>query len=57
MPGRIAEAIYSWEEAGLQAKNRSNWRIIPATICLFGGLSGKREILEFLRIGRVICSK
>ncbi|WMV52061.1 hypothetical protein MTR67_045446 [Solanum verrucosum] len=32
MPGRIAEALYSWEEAGLQAKNRSNWRIIPATI-------------------------
>ncbi|WMV32996.1 hypothetical protein MTR67_026381 [Solanum verrucosum] len=32
MPGRIAEALYSWEEAGLQAKNRGNWRIIPATI-------------------------
>ncbi|KAG5605938.1 hypothetical protein H5410_027430 [Solanum commersonii] len=32
MPGRIAEALYSWEEAGLQTKNRSNWRIIPATI-------------------------
>ncbi|WMV33277.1 hypothetical protein MTR67_026662 [Solanum verrucosum] len=32
MPGRIEEALYSWEEAGLQAKNRSNWRIIPATI-------------------------
>ncbi|WMV17749.1 hypothetical protein MTR67_011134 [Solanum verrucosum] len=31
MPGRIAEALY-WEEAGLQAKNRSNWRIILATI-------------------------
>ena len=32
MPGKTAEALYSWEEAGLQAKNRSNWRIIPATI-------------------------
>ena len=32
MPGRIGEAFYSWEEAGSQAKNRSNWRINPATI-------------------------
>ncbi|KAG5620177.1 hypothetical protein H5410_005395 [Solanum commersonii] len=32
MPGRISEALYSWEEAGTQAKNRSNWRIVPATI-------------------------
>ncbi|CAN4123762.1 unnamed protein product [Withania somnifera] len=32
VPGRISEALYIWEEAGLQAKNRSNWRIIPATI-------------------------
>ncbi|WMV26903.1 hypothetical protein MTR67_020288 [Solanum verrucosum] len=32
MPGRISEALFSWEEAGTQAKNRSNWRIVPATI-------------------------
>ncbi|WMV25459.1 hypothetical protein MTR67_018844 [Solanum verrucosum] len=28
----ISEALYSWEEEGTQAKNRSNWRIVPATI-------------------------
>ncbi|WMV08421.1 hypothetical protein MTR67_001806 [Solanum verrucosum] len=32
MPRIIADPLYSWEEAGLQVKNKSNCRIIPATI-------------------------
>ncbi|WMV37032.1 hypothetical protein MTR67_030417 [Solanum verrucosum] len=32
MPGKIAEALHSWEEKGVHAKNRNNWRIVPASI-------------------------
>ena len=32
IPRRIAEALYNWEVAGLLAKNKSNWRMILATI-------------------------
>ncbi|XP_049372997.1 uncharacterized protein LOC125837971 [Solanum verrucosum] len=32
MPRRITEALKSWEEAGVLAKNRTRWRIIPASI-------------------------
>jgi len=32
MPGKITEALHSWEEAGVHAKNRNNWRIVPAAI-------------------------
>ena len=43
MPKRISEAQYSWEEAGTQAKNRSNHRIV---LSLFGGQHGKRGTLR-----------
>jgi len=32
MPRRITEALKSWEEAGVLAKDRTRWRIIPASI-------------------------
>ncbi|KAG5593621.1 hypothetical protein H5410_034853 [Solanum commersonii] len=32
MPRRVTEALYSWEEAGALAKDRTRWRIIPASI-------------------------
>ncbi|KAG5615408.1 hypothetical protein H5410_015232 [Solanum commersonii] len=32
MPGKITEALTSWEHAGLLAKNRGRWRIVPASI-------------------------
>ena len=32
MPGKITEALHCWEEAGVHAKNRNNWRIVPAAI-------------------------
>ncbi|XP_055800457.1 uncharacterized protein LOC129869915 [Solanum dulcamara] len=32
MPGKITEAIQSWEEAGVQAKSRDKWRIVPACV-------------------------
>ena len=32
MPRRITEALISWEEAGVLAKDRTRWRIIPASI-------------------------
>ncbi|XP_059301783.1 uncharacterized protein LOC132053687 [Lycium ferocissimum] len=32
MPSKVSEALKSWEEAGLQAKNRNRWRIVPASI-------------------------
>ncbi|XP_047263446.1 uncharacterized protein LOC124896107 [Capsicum annuum] len=30
--GKITETLQSWEEAGIQAKSRSRWRFIPASI-------------------------
>ncbi|CAN4115227.1 unnamed protein product [Withania somnifera] len=32
MPRRVIEALKSWEEAGVTAKDRARWRIIPASI-------------------------
>jgi len=32
MPRKVSEALKSWEEAGVHAKNRNRWRIIPAAI-------------------------
>jgi len=32
MPGKVTEALQSWEEAGVLARSRSRWRIIPASI-------------------------
>ncbi|CAN4092705.1 unnamed protein product [Withania somnifera] len=32
MPGRVTETLQSWEEVGMQAKDKRKWRIIPATI-------------------------
>jgi len=32
MPGKVIEALQSWEEAEVQARSRSRWRIIPASI-------------------------
>ncbi|KAG5590941.1 hypothetical protein H5410_041455 [Solanum commersonii] len=32
MPRRITEALKSWEEAGVLAKDRTRWRIIPPSI-------------------------
>lgn len=32
MPGKIAETLHSWEEAGVHAKSRNNWGIVPASI-------------------------
>ncbi|KAG5599785.1 hypothetical protein H5410_031155 [Solanum commersonii] len=29
--GKNTKAIYSWEEAGVQAKNRDRWRIVPTS--------------------------
>lgn len=31
MPGKVTEALQSWEEAGMQAKNRSRWGIVPTS--------------------------
>lgn len=48
MPGKITEALKSWEEAGSMAKNRSRWRIIPACIPTigkgFGGGGGELKL-------------
>ncbi|WMV40267.1 hypothetical protein MTR67_033652 [Solanum verrucosum] len=30
MQGKITEALHSWEEVRVHAKNRNNWRIVPA---------------------------
>ncbi|WMV46113.1 hypothetical protein MTR67_039498 [Solanum verrucosum] len=32
MPRKVTEALYSWEETGALAKDRTRWRIIPASI-------------------------
>ncbi|WMV34938.1 hypothetical protein MTR67_028323 [Solanum verrucosum] len=32
MPGKVSEALKSWEEAGVLAKDRGRWRLIPASI-------------------------
>ncbi|CAN4077394.1 unnamed protein product [Withania somnifera] len=32
MPGKVSEALRGWEEAGVIAKDRNRWRIIPASI-------------------------
>jgi len=32
MPGKVIDTLKSWEETGLQAKDRTRWRIIPACI-------------------------
>ncbi|WMV19021.1 hypothetical protein MTR67_012406 [Solanum verrucosum] len=32
MPSKIVDTLSSWEEAGIEAKNRSYWRTIPACI-------------------------
>ncbi|WMV33426.1 hypothetical protein MTR67_026811 [Solanum verrucosum] len=32
MPRNTAEVLACWEEAGIEAKNRSYWRTIPACI-------------------------
>ncbi|KAF3617935.1 hypothetical protein FXO38_33691 [Capsicum annuum] len=32
MPGKITEALLSWDLVGMQAKSRSKWRIVPASI-------------------------
>ena len=32
MPRRVTEALYSWEEASVLAKDRIRWRIIPVSI-------------------------
>ncbi|KAG5613751.1 hypothetical protein H5410_013575 [Solanum commersonii] len=32
LQGKITEALHSWEEAGVHAKNRNNWRIVPTAI-------------------------
>ncbi|WMV19154.1 hypothetical protein MTR67_012539 [Solanum verrucosum] len=32
MPGKITVALTSWEHAGLLAKNRGRWRIVPTSI-------------------------
>lgn len=32
MPGKVPEALKSWEELGVHAKNRNGWRIVPASI-------------------------
>lgn len=32
MPGKISEALTSWEEVGALAKDKSRWRLIPACI-------------------------
>lgn len=32
MPSKIIDTLSSWEEDGIGARNRSDWRIIPACI-------------------------
>ncbi|KAG5580896.1 hypothetical protein H5410_051523 [Solanum commersonii] len=32
MPGKVSEALKSWEETGVLAKDRGRWRLIPASI-------------------------
>ncbi|WMV55557.1 hypothetical protein MTR67_048942 [Solanum verrucosum] len=32
MPGKITDALTSWKQAGLLAKNRGRWRIVPTSI-------------------------
>uniref|UniRef100_A0A0V0HJ22 Putative ovule protein n=1 Tax=Solanum chacoense TaxID=4108 RepID=A0A0V0HJ22_SOLCH len=32
MPGKVTEALQSWEEVGVLARSRCRWRIIPANI-------------------------
>ncbi|WMV09232.1 hypothetical protein MTR67_002617 [Solanum verrucosum] len=32
MPSKIADTLFSWEEAGAGAGNKERWRIIPSCI-------------------------
>ncbi|WMV29688.1 hypothetical protein MTR67_023073 [Solanum verrucosum] len=32
MPGKVLEALKSWEEAGVLEKDRGRWRLIPSSI-------------------------
>lgn len=46
MPGKISEALSSWEGIGSHAKNGSRWRIV----CLaFGGQFGRKATPDVLR--------
>ncbi|KAG5622205.1 hypothetical protein H5410_007423 [Solanum commersonii] len=54
MPGKISEALSSWEGIGSHAKNGSRWRIV----CLaFGGQFGRKATPDVLRAWWMMCRR
>ncbi|WMV51888.1 hypothetical protein MTR67_045273 [Solanum verrucosum] len=49
MPSKIADTLFSWEEAGAAARNRERWRIIPSCI----RWTIWKERIDVLRIGAI----